>query len=79
MGETAPSAPPPAMYGPAAAFWAKPLTSNNSEAKSSKMLTRLTMYATLEKTSNLGNKITFEQKQDVPAGLQSTVGSVFGL
>ena len=36
------------------------------------------MYAILEEPSNLASKINFEQKQDVPAGLQSGVGSVFG-
>ena len=36
------------------------------------------MYATLEKPSNLANKINFKQKQDVPAGLKSSVGSSFG-
>jgi len=61
-----------------AVFRTELLILNNFEAKSSKMLTRLTMYTTLEKTSNLGNKINFEQKRDVPSGLQSVVGSVFG-
>ena len=34
------------------------------------------MYAIFKEPSNLVNKINFEQKQDVPAGLQFVVGSV---
>ena len=36
------------------------------------------MYAIFEEPSNLANKINFEQKQDVPAGLKSGVDSVVG-